>query len=379
MSHSHRNNRKYLRISSDDRKKGDDPSSFTINLGRKPVDKAHSISLVRFQMPNLLPNVPTWRNKFCVGWNTVDITTGVNDTVVYQVEGGVPTSIILTQASYSKAAFALELETQLNASIGGFPVVTVAAGVTTVNFNSSGPIRFIGSGTTARNELGMIDDPAYDMPVINPNTDEEKFQTVFASPQHAYRKCFEIPTGFYSAANLVTVLQNAVNAELVADALTIQFANQVDVPSPIPQDTRFVFETTTTNLAYLSEADGNPMAPLLGLITTSDYTLNHAADGLQQLFGPKVVSLHMRSANKANTQISDGVGSISIHAEIPMTAAYGLLLNYEAQSVDYWETHLNPDARHLQDLHFSIRDERGNKLDTSSSPWSALFMIRTTQ
>lgn len=162
-----------------------------------------------------------------------------------------------------------------------------------------------------------------------------------------------VPQGQYLLNDFLTALDLAVNALMVGSVVT----STID---PVTKKLTMTFVGNTTILDASS-----PMAPVLGLATTTANQLVHVMDYITQLNGYQMVYLHSRDVASGNA-IDAGrgyvstVNSVSFH-NVPF-GSYG----YKQINSEFLG-HINYERpTSLTSINHVLRDNSGNKLDVGT-------------
>lgn len=182
----------------------------------------------------------------------------------------------------------------------------------------------------------------------------------FANKTEFVYKIAGVPTtitlkeGQYDELSLIDALQT--NVTLAALGLAIVVDNITG---------KFKF-TTTTAIEFISLADGNGMAVVLGILTGSGSdVMAFDSEGLPDLSGVQEVYITSTElADGSNLVTNDGL-TFSVLAHIPITVPFADIEHWRAFDADLEEiTYLSYDSgKTIRDVGIQIRDRHGDILD----------------
>jgi hypothetical protein len=182
-----------------------------------------------------------------------------------------------------------------------------------------------------------------------------------------------VPIGQYTTLQLMTQLQTELNSyhltNLTSETVTI---TQDPITNKITINSTPGVDLTT----YYNLADGNAMATLLGIGTTSPATSSFTFSDLPDLVGLRVVSLHSRSL--ANSNMVDAQGLVvnslaTIHVDTP----FGSNQVYYSQDLNIDQNLFSRSGRNLTTIDIRLRNplRDGAIVDLHGHELCAVFRI----
>ena len=174
-----------------------------------------------------------------------------------------------------------------------------------------------------------------------------------------------VPEGQYLLADFLSALQTALNADLVSGSVLITLDNVTK---------KIVFTFTGTTVIIYNLSDGNLMASLLGLTTTTADLGSITMNSVPDLSGLNEVYIHSKELADANLVDGDR-GSISVVCAVSFSdAPFGTYAHYQA--TEYSNNRiLYPDTRNITKISIRLRDNKGNVLDIGTHDLSLIVKM----
>jgi len=177
-----------------------------------------------------------------------------------------------------------------------------------------------------------------------------------------------VPPGNYDVNALIAAIN--ASAQAIADGLVLTF-------NPVTAHISF---TSTTPITYLSQANGNNMAKILGIRANSaPAVLAFTATGLVDLSVHPNLYIASRAISDGANMISPTLGSLAICAVIPVDKPFGTILHYATQQEHLDDIHYISYAsgKSLQEIDLAVYDGDANLVDLQGLDWT--IVIRAYQ
>lgn len=189
--------------------------------------------------------------------------------------------------------------------------------------------------------------------------------------------CFDIQSDFYNLDQFKTKLEAAFNASLPVGAGSVSVDLVSDNDPTNPQDDRLEITFTPgteTGIKIITDPDISTSATVSGFINVDyGYETTLTAPRRTGLFGLREIYMHIKDTNGQKTIVSDGGKNVSVHAVIPVNVSFGRRISYESPDRHYHEAILPRGRESINNLHITLRDYRGNVIDTQGFDWVATF------
>jgi hypothetical protein len=163
-----------------------------------------------------------------------------------------------------------------------------------------------------------------------------------------------LPEGQYTITQLITALTTDVTLAALGLAIT---------KNAITGRLEF---TSTTPMEFLSQADGNGMASVLGILVGSGGdVLAFNATGFPDLSGVQEIYITSPELADGSNLITNGGLTFSVLAHIPMTVDFDEIEHWRAYDANLEEiTYLSYDTgKNIRDVTIQVRDRHGDILD----------------
>lgn len=167
--------------------------------------------------------------------------------------------------------------------------------------------------------------------------------------------------GQYSISQLMTAINTS--AQAIADGLVVSL-------NPITLHLQFV---STTPITYLSQANGNNMAHIFGIVSNSaPAVLAFTAQGLPDLSVHPNLYIVSKALSDGANMVSPTLGSIAVCAIVPITGQFGSIITYTTQQEHLDDIHYISYAsgKSLQGLDFAVYDGDANLVDLQNLDWT---------
>lgn len=195
-----------------------------------------------------------------------------------------------------------------------------------------------------------------------------------ATPAHAAYNAFTfndgtnktitIPVGNYDVNQLIAALE--------ADPLAIAANLQITL-NAITGRLEF---TSTTPITYLSEANGNGMASILGILANSGALVTaFAPTGLPNLDVHPCIYVASQALSDGSHMVSPTLGSLPVCAVVPITTTYGGIIQYTTPQEHLDDIHYisYANGKSLQTIDLQLYDGDANLLDLQGLNWTMVF------
>lgn len=173
-----------------------------------------------------------------------------------------------------------------------------------------------------------------------------------------------IAQGFYTATELASALQTAINLVLVAGSVAITINTNT---------LKFIFTFTSTTASILTSAAGNTMAPRIGVIDGATDVAAYTSEVAMSLQG--LTEVFLVSKNVAPSNMIRSLGTV-IHTvtNIPITAPFGGMNVFNSQDDELTSiTYKTP--RDLRFVDFKLTDRNGTTVNLDNQNLKVCFMV----
>ena len=199
------------------------------------------------------------------------------------------------------------------------------------------------------------------IPNAQPNIDSTNNTFIFMSGGNSYS--INILGGNYNITNLISTLTSSPNAIAVGMAIVVD---------PISRRLEFSF---TTNSTILTLAQGNKMATILGITTSSNIDVaTFLAGGLPNLIGLENVYIACTELSGGDYLIDSALGQLNVFNNVQITVPFGTIQHYSSNDQDL-DTILFPADRTLDNLTIKLYDDRGRIIDLQGLNWQMCLKI----
>lgn len=173
-----------------------------------------------------------------------------------------------------------------------------------------------------------------------------------------------VTPGFYTYSQLITAITS--DAQALADGLAITL-NAITK--------KFEF-TSTTPITYLSQANGNNMAAVMGITANSGaLVLAFNAQGLPNLATHPNIYIASSAISDGSNMVSPTLGSLPICAVIPIDVAFGGIIQYTSQQEHLDDIHYisYANGKSIQNVDLRVYDGDANLIDLQGLDWTIVI------
>lgn len=173
-----------------------------------------------------------------------------------------------------------------------------------------------------------------------------------------------VTPGFYTIAQLITAITS--DPQAVADGLTITFnavTKKLEFASVVP-------------ITYLSQASGDNMAAILGILADSaPLVLAFSAQGFPNLATHPNIYIASSALSDGSNMVSPTLGSIPVCAIVPIDQPFGSILQYTSQQEHLDDIHYISFAngKSLQSVDLQVYDGDANLIDLMGLDWTIII------
>jgi hypothetical protein len=173
-----------------------------------------------------------------------------------------------------------------------------------------------------------------------------------------------LTTGQYDINSLMAAIN--ADAQAVADGLVL-------TQNAITKKIQFA---STTPITYLSQANGNSMAKVLGITANSSAgVVTFTAQGLPDLSTHPNLYIASAAISDGANMVSPTLGSIPVCAVVPLDKPWGDIVNYSTQQEHLDDIHYISFAngKSLQEIDLSVYDGDANLVDLQGLDWTIVI------
>lgn len=186
----------------------------------------------------------------------------------------------------------------------------------------------------------------------------------------AVNQTITLTPGYYSAAQLIAAIQAAPQAVAVNLQLTV---------NPTTGHVQF---TSTAPITYLSEANGNRMARLLGISANSaPLVTSFTSQGVINLAVHPNLYFASAALSDGSAMVSPTLGAIPVFATVPIEVqAWGDVIQYRAFQ-DELEDTVYPSlssGKQLNTIDLAVYDGDGQLVDMQGTDWTLVLKATIT-